>query len=212
MMDSPLAVTLDRLILWLMLLALAGVLTAAMGLQYLDGEIPCPLCLLQRVAMFGCCLGLMQQLNSGETQRGAGIAMICAVLLLIISVRQTLLDIYPRPGHAYIGSAVLGLHMPVWSVLIAVALLTGFAVRLAFLGGPRSAAPVARRSRVAAESAASDRNRSASAATFAAVASPCRSSGTVLKPVPSSDTMFAIATCATFTIRRAIQNDTGWTL
>ena len=141
MMDSPLAVTLDRLILWLMLLALAGVLTAAMGLQYLDGEIPCPLCLLQRVAMFGCCLGLMQQLNSGETQRGAGIAMICAVLLLIISVRQTLLDIYPRPGHAYIGTAVFGVHLPVWSVLIAVALLTGFAVRLAFLGGPRSAAP-----------------------------------------------------------------------
>jgi disulfide bond formation protein DsbB len=137
--NPVLAVTLDRLILWLMLLALACVLTAAMGFQYLDGEIPCPLCLLQRVAMFGCCLGLMQQLKSGETQRGAGIAMFCAVLLLVVSVRQTLLDIYPRPGHAYIGRAVFGLHMPVWSVLIAVALLIGFAVRLALFGGPSSA-------------------------------------------------------------------------
>ena len=105
-MNDALSVTLDRLILWLMLLALAAVLTAAMGFQYLDGEIPCPLCLLQRAAMFGCCLGLMQQLNNGETQRGAGLAMFSAVLLLIISVRQTLLDIVPRPGHAYIGSAV----------------------------------------------------------------------------------------------------------
>src|SRR5580698_5508910 len=137
-LDSALAATLDRLILCLMLLALAGVLTAAMGFQYLDGEIPCPLCLLQRVAMFACCFGLIQQLRDGGSQRGAGIAMIFAVLLLVISVRQTLLDIVPRPGHAYIGSAVFGVHMPVWSVLIAVALLLGFAVRLALFGGPRA--------------------------------------------------------------------------
>jgi disulfide bond formation protein DsbB len=136
-LDSALAATLDRLILCLMLLALAGVLTAAMGFQYLDGEIPCPLCLLERAAMFGCCFGLVRQLRDGGSQRGAGIAMICAVLLLIMSVRQTLLDIVPRSGHAYIGSAVFGLHMAVWSVLIAVALLIGFAARLAVLGGPR---------------------------------------------------------------------------
>ena len=36
--ESALAATLDRLILCLMLLALAGVLTAAMGFQYLDGR------------------------------------------------------------------------------------------------------------------------------------------------------------------------------
>ena len=136
--EPRLAVMLDRLILWLMLLALAGVLTAAMAFQYFDREIPCPLCLLQRVAMFGCCFGLIQQLRDGETQRGAGIALIFSVLLLVISVRQTLLDIVPRPGHAYIGSAVFGVHMPVWSVLIAVALLLGFAVRLTLFGGPRA--------------------------------------------------------------------------
>jgi hypothetical protein len=59
----------------------------------------------------------------------------------VISVRQTLLDIVPRPGHAYIGAAVFGLHMAVWSVLIAIALLIGFAVRLAVLGGPNWASP-----------------------------------------------------------------------
>jgi disulfide bond formation protein DsbB len=137
--ESRLAVMLDRLILWLMLLALAGVLTAAMAFQYIAGEIPCPLCLLQRVAMFGCCFGLIQQLRDGETQRGAGIALIFSVLLLAISVRQTLLDIVPRPGHAYIGSAVFGLHMAVWSVLIAVALLIGSAGRLTLFGGPKAA-------------------------------------------------------------------------
>ena len=139
--ESALAATLDRLILSLMLLALAGVLTAAMGFQYVAGEIPCPLCLLERVAMFACCFGLIRQLRDGGSQRGAGVAMISAVLLLVISVRQTLLDIVPRPGHAYIGAAVLGLHMAVWSVLIAIALLSGFAVRLAVFGGPNWASP-----------------------------------------------------------------------
>ena len=59
-----------------------------------------------------------------------------ALLLLVVSVRQTLLDIFPRPGHNYIGSAILGMHMPVWSVVIAVAILLAFAVRLAVLGEP----------------------------------------------------------------------------
>jgi disulfide bond formation protein DsbB len=127
---AAIAVVLDRLVLLLMLLTLAAILTAAMVMQYAFGEIPCPLCLLQRFAMFGCCFGLVQQLRS---------SLIFSILLLVISVRQTLLDLLPRPGHEYVGSAIIGIHMPVWSVLIAVALLLGFAVRLALFGGPRSA-------------------------------------------------------------------------
>ena len=132
------AATLDRLILLAMLAVVAAILTVAMAMQYALGEIPCPLCLLQRVAMFGCCFGLIQQLRLRDSERGTGIALIFALLLLVISVRQTLLDIYPRPGHDYIGSAALGLHPPVWSVIIAVALLLGLAVRLALFGGGRA--------------------------------------------------------------------------
>jgi disulfide bond formation protein DsbB len=137
---SSIAAVLDRLILLAMLGVLAAILTAAMVMQYALGEIPCPLCLLQRVAMFGCCFGLIRQLHAGGSERGTGIALIFAVLLLVISTRQTLLDVYPRPGHDYIGGAVFGLHLPVWSVLIAVALLLGLAVRLALLGGSHNAA------------------------------------------------------------------------
>ena len=135
--DTPVAATLDRLLLTAMLIALAAVLTAAMVMQYGFGEIPCPLCLLQRYAMFGCCFGIVMQMRSPNSERGAGVGAIFAVVLLVISVRQTLLDLFPRPGHAYVGSAVFGIHMPVWSVFIAVALLAGFAVRLALFGAPR---------------------------------------------------------------------------
>ena len=137
--DTLVAATLDRLFLVIVLIALAAALTAAMVMQYAFGEIPCPLCLLQRYAMFGCCFGILMQLRAAGSERGAGIAAVFAVLLLVISVRQTLLDLFPRPGHAYVGSAVFGLHMPVWSVLIAVALLLGFAARLALFGAPRAA-------------------------------------------------------------------------
>jgi hypothetical protein len=69
--------------------------------------------------------------------------MLFALLLLVVSARQTLLDIYPRPGHDYVGGAILGLHMPVWSVLIAAAILLAFAIRFAVLGGeyPRDLQP-----------------------------------------------------------------------
>ena len=105
-----------------------------MVLQYAFGELPCPLCLLQRAAMFGVCFGIILHFRDGASARHTGVSLLFALLLLIVSVRQTLLDIYPRPGHSYIGTAVLGLHMPVWSVLIALAILLAFAVKLTLLG------------------------------------------------------------------------------
>lgn len=143
--EAPIAAALDRLILLLMLTILAAILTAAMVMQYAFGEIPCPLCLLQRFAMFGCCFGLVQQLRSGTSERGTGIGLVFSVLLLVISVRQTLIDILPRSGHEYVGSTIFGVHMAVWSVFIAVALLLGFAVKLTLFGGSRSAPDAAGR-------------------------------------------------------------------
>jgi disulfide bond formation protein DsbB len=130
-----LAALLNFLFLFSMMFVIAAILTAAMTLQYVYGELPCPLCLLQRVALFGVCFGIILQFRHGFSYRNSGISMLFAIFLLIVSVRQTLLDIYPRPGHEYIGSAVLGLHMPVWSVLIALALLIAFAVKFSVLGG-----------------------------------------------------------------------------
>lgn len=117
-----------------MMTVIAGVLSAALFMQYARGELPCPLCLLQRVAMLGVCFGLMQNFRRGFSDRNLGYSLLFSVFLLVVAVRQTLLDIYPRSGHEYVGSAVLGLHMPVWSILIAVALITAFALKLCAIG------------------------------------------------------------------------------
>jgi disulfide bond formation protein DsbB len=126
---------LNYLYLLAMMLVIAGILTAAMTLQYARGELPCPLCLLQRVAMFGVCFGIMQNFRRGFSYQNTGYSLLFTILLLVVAVRQTLLDIYPRPGHEYIGSAIFGLHMPVWSIIIALCLLTAYSAKLAALGG-----------------------------------------------------------------------------
>jgi disulfide bond formation protein DsbB len=120
---------------------IAAILTAAMVMQYAYGELPCPLCLLQRVAMLGVCFGLMQNFRNGFSDRNLGYSLLFSVFLLVVAVRQTLLDIYRRPGHEYVGSAVLGLHMPIWSILVAVALITAFAVKLCVIGTEDGARP-----------------------------------------------------------------------
>ena len=121
--------------LLLVMFVIAGILTAAMTLQYVNGELPCPLCLLERVAMLGVCFGIMLNFRRGFSYQNTGFSLLFAIVLLVVSVRQSLLDIYPRPGHEYIGSAIFGIHMPVWSIIIALALLIAYAIKLAILGG-----------------------------------------------------------------------------
>src|SRR4051812_39385343 len=131
-----------------MMAVIAGILTAAMAMQYAYGELPCPLCLLERAALLGVCFGLIQNFRIGFSDRNMGYSLLFSVFLLVVSVRQTLLDIYPRPGHEYVGSAVLGLHMPVWSILIALALITAFAAKLCLIGTEDGARPPDRKSLV----------------------------------------------------------------
>ncbi len=127
---------------------IAAILSAAMVMQYGRGELPCPLCLLQRAAMLGVCFGLTQNFRNGFSDRNLGYSLLFSVFLLIVAVRQTLLDIYPRPGHEYVGSAVLGLHMPVWSILIATALIAAFAIKLCVIGTEDGSKPPERTSMV----------------------------------------------------------------
>ena len=133
-MNPHLPTRLNDLFLFAMMLTMAEILTFAMILQYRGGEIPCPLCLLQRVAMFGVCFGVMLHFRGGTSVRNDAMSMLFALFLLIVSVRQTLLDIYPRPGHEYIGSAIFGVHMPVWSVIISVAILLAYTIKIVALG------------------------------------------------------------------------------
>jgi disulfide bond formation protein DsbB len=128
---------LNYLYMLAMMTVIAAILTAAMTMQYAYGELPCPLCLLERLALFGVCFGIIMNFRHGFSYQNTGVSLIFALFLVIVAERQSLLDIYPRPGHAYIGSAVFGLHMPVWSVIIGLVILFAIAAKMAIVGGDR---------------------------------------------------------------------------
>lgn len=125
---------LNHVAMLLMMAAIAAILTVAMVFQFVKGELPCPLCLLERVALFGVCFGIMRNFRHGFAYRNTGLSLLWTIFLLVVSVRQSLLDIYPRPGHAYVGSPIFGLHMPVWSIVIALVLLTAYAAKVTLVG------------------------------------------------------------------------------
>lgn len=126
--------------------AVCGVLLGAFGIQFGQGELPCPLCVLQRMAMLLCALGpasiILAARRGGPTAsdfaRGYGLSAIAAVGGACISGRQVLLHIVPPdPGF---GDAVLGLHLYTWAFVVFVTVLLMSGLNLVFLDAllPRS--------------------------------------------------------------------------
>ncbi|QRR07533.1 disulfide bond formation protein B [Burkholderia sp. MS455] len=102
-------------------LALLGVcltLCIAFYYQFSLGELPCPLCLLQRVGLVLIGLGLVQNVCFGIRSAHYGMILVGALTTGAIALRQVLLHITPGSG-AY-GSSFLGLHFYTWAAITAV--------------------------------------------------------------------------------------------
>jgi disulfide bond formation protein DsbB len=104
------------------LLALVGICIAllmAFYFQLVLGEIPCPLCQLQRVALVLVGFGFALNLRFGASATHYAIVILSAVVGAGISMRQDLLHIAPSdPGF---GSPFLGLHLYTWGFIAFVA-------------------------------------------------------------------------------------------
>ena len=113
---APLYLLALTLNVWVLL----AILAAAFGVQIWLGEPPCPLCVMQRVALMLVGLGplhiLLHARNAALTSRvvavGQGMAIIAASLGAVAAGRQLLLHILP--GDPGFGSPVLGLHLYTW--------------------------------------------------------------------------------------------------
>jgi disulfide bond formation protein DsbB len=130
-------------------LAVCGVLLGAFGVQFIEGELPCPLCVLQRMAMMLCALGpafIRQRAREGDVEprdfaTGYGLSVVAAVAGAGIAARQVLLHIVPPdPGF---GEPVLGLHLYTWSLIVFVTVLVVSGLNLIFAGQlmPQGAGP-----------------------------------------------------------------------
>jgi disulfide bond formation protein DsbB len=119
-MTRSLAVTLNALSLY----AVALVLAAAFAAQLLLHELPCPLCLLQRVQFAVLAIGPILNVRFGPRPSHYALSLLAAVAGAAFSTRQVLLHI--TPGDAGYGTALFGYHYYTWA-------LTGFVVAIVLL-------------------------------------------------------------------------------
>lgn len=108
----------SRLSLTLNLMALAGIcvsLLAAFYFQVALGEVPCPLCQLQRVGLMLVGFGFALNLGFGPSAVHYAIVIVSAITGAGVSLRQDLLHIAPGdPGY---GSPFLGYHLYTWGFI-----------------------------------------------------------------------------------------------
>ncbi|SED88712.1 Disulfide bond formation protein DsbB [Rhizobiales bacterium GAS188] len=121
MLTRRAALTLNALSLY----GVAGVLVAAFAAQFILNELPCPLCLLQRLAFALLAVGPVLNLRYGPRPSHYALSIIAALLGAGFAGRQILLHIMPGdPGY---GTAILGYHYYTWAFL-------SFAAALLLLG------------------------------------------------------------------------------
>jgi disulfide bond formation protein DsbB len=99
----------------LFVLAVTLILLGAYGVQFGAGELPCPLCLLQRLAMLGVGTGAALNVLYGVRPRHYGLSLASAIFGGIVAGRQVLLHI--QPGDPGFGAPVFGLHLYTWSFI-----------------------------------------------------------------------------------------------
>jgi disulfide bond formation protein DsbB len=119
-------VLLPRLVFWSLNLWILGytlVIGLALLLQFGEGELPCPLCMLQRYGMILSTLGalwIVQQAGRGTLTatsylQGLGLGTLGAFAGAVFGARQVMLHILP--GDQGYGAPVLGLHLYSWAFI-----------------------------------------------------------------------------------------------
>src|SRR4029450_3240840 len=119
-MTRSLAVALNALGVY----AIALVLAAAFAAQLLLGELPCPLCLLQRIQFAMLAIGPILNLRWGPRPSPYALSLFAAAAGAAFATRQILLHIMPGdPGY---GTALFGYHYYTWALI-------GFAVAIVLI-------------------------------------------------------------------------------
>ncbi|RAI03426.1 disulfide bond formation protein B [Acuticoccus sediminis] len=110
------------------LFALSAVLGVAFYDQFVNGSLPCPLCILQRAGFAAVGAGLALNVLRGPTPRGYGIMIIGAIAGGAVALRQIALHVVPGTG-AY-GPPFLGLHFYTWAFIVFAVIVLGCGLML----------------------------------------------------------------------------------
>jgi disulfide bond formation protein DsbB len=112
------------------ILGICAVLVGAFTVQFGKGELPCPLCVIQRMCMILAAIGPAFVILQGRNQNrygfsiigsGFGISIMAAVGGMSVSARQVLLHVHPGdPGY---GMPVFGMHLYTWALVVFVVII-----------------------------------------------------------------------------------------
>lgn len=125
-MTRSAAITVNALGLY----GIALVLAIAFAAQLWLHELPCPLCLLQRVQFAMLAIGPMLNVRYGPRPSQYGLSLLAAVLGATVSARQIFLHILP--GDPGFGSALFGYHYYTWAFIGFAAAIVLIAIMLLF--------------------------------------------------------------------------------
>jgi disulfide bond formation protein DsbB len=125
-MTSHRAIALNVLALY----ALAALLAAAFAAQFILGELPCPLCLLQRIMFALLAIGPILNIRFGPRPSHYALSLLAAVVGATVSTRQVLLHI--TPGDPGFGTALFGYHYYTWALIGFVAAIVLLSLVLLF--------------------------------------------------------------------------------
>ncbi|AXN30987.1 disulfide bond formation protein B [Vibrio coralliilyticus] len=104
------------------------VLLIGFVLQFSLNELPCPLCLLQRIGFAMVMFGFLLNVKYGPQQRHYGVVLIGALFGAATALRQVSLHVIPgTPGY---GSAIFGMHYYTWAFVLFSATILAVAILL----------------------------------------------------------------------------------
>jgi len=106
------------------------ILIVAFYFQFVDHELPCPLCLLQRLGILAIAFGFMLNIRYEVNIAHYGASLIAAVITGVVSLRQVTLHL----NDAGYGSTVFGLHMYTWVFVLSLSAVLYIAIVMSFSG------------------------------------------------------------------------------
>lgn len=110
------------------LLGCCAALIVAFWYQFHGGELPCPLCLLQRAAFAAAAIGFALNVRFGPRPSHYAVTILGAMAGAAVSARQVALHIVPGTGG--FGSTLFGLHFYTLALMAFVAMSVGVGVLL----------------------------------------------------------------------------------
>jgi disulfide bond formation protein DsbB len=98
-----------------------AILGLAFAIELINQELPCPLCLLQRVGLFLVATGVLLNLRFGSSPVHYAMIILSALFTSIVALSQVAIHVR-TPGSGY-GEPFLGLHLYTWAFVLSLAII-----------------------------------------------------------------------------------------